>query len=218
MPLATAVVPGNATDDPLYVPAITAVRQSLGVGGRTYVGDCKMAALATRAFVAAGGDFYLCPLSQTQLSRTQRHELLLPVWLGTQALQQVSRPGPQDHPDERVAEGFCVDVELTAHVENKEVCWTERRWLVRSLAYARSQQETLERRLVTAEACLRELPIRKQGKKQLFHAELMQSAAAIVKREGVEGLMSYSARAMMTSRQVRAYYSGPRKLDRRLSY
>ncbi|QJW95882.1 hypothetical protein FTUN_3436 [Frigoriglobus tundricola] len=41
-----------------YVPAIVAVRQSLGVGGRTYVGDCKMAALATRAFVAAGGDFY----------------------------------------------------------------------------------------------------------------------------------------------------------------
>jgi hypothetical protein len=45
MPLATAVVPGNSTDDPLYVPAIAAVRRSLGAGGRTYVGDCKMAAL-----------------------------------------------------------------------------------------------------------------------------------------------------------------------------
>ena len=43
LPLATAVVPGNAADDPLYVPAIQAVQQSLGVGGRTYVGDCKMA-------------------------------------------------------------------------------------------------------------------------------------------------------------------------------
>src|SRR5262245_31268928 len=32
LPLATAVVPGNATDDPLYVPAIHAVRQALGVG------------------------------------------------------------------------------------------------------------------------------------------------------------------------------------------
>src|SRR3954453_22288516 len=63
LPLATACVPGNVPDDPLYVPAIQAVRQSLGIGGRTYVGDCKMAALATRAFVAAGSDFYLCPLS-----------------------------------------------------------------------------------------------------------------------------------------------------------
>src|SRR6185295_276460 len=147
MPLATAVVPGNSTDDPLYVPAIKAVRQSLGVGGRTYVGDCKMAALATRAFVAAGGDFYLCPLSENQISRAQRRELLQPVWEGTQALQQVRRPGAKGQPDELVAEGFCVDVELTAKVGDKEVRWMERRWLVRSLAYAQAQQAALERRL-----------------------------------------------------------------------
>src|SRR6201993_141947 len=48
LPLATAVVPGNSTDDPLYIPAIQAVQQSLGVGRRTYVGACKMAALGTR--------------------------------------------------------------------------------------------------------------------------------------------------------------------------
>src|ERR1700732_4726397 len=124
MPLATAVVPGNSTDDPLYVPAIQAVQQSLGVGGRTYVGDCKIAALATRAFVAAGGDFYLCPLSEKQLSRAQRRELVRPVWDGTQAWQQVRRPGPQGQPDERVAEGFSVDVALAARVGGKEVRWT----------------------------------------------------------------------------------------------
>src|SRR5437588_3966737 len=99
LPLATAVVPGNSTDDPLYVPAIQAVQQSLGVGGRTYVGDCKMAALATRAFVAASGDFYLCPLSENQISRARRRELLRPVWEGTQVLQPVWRPGPNGQPD-----------------------------------------------------------------------------------------------------------------------
>src|ERR671917_1605740 len=76
MPLVTAVVPGDATDDPLYVPAIAAVQQVLRPGGRTHVGDCKMAALATRAFVAAGQDFYLCPLSENQISRAERQELL----------------------------------------------------------------------------------------------------------------------------------------------
>src|SRR5207302_6785001 len=114
MPLATAVVPGNRTDDPLYVPAIQEVRKALGTGGRTYVGDCKMAARATRAFVAAGADFYLCPLPETQLSRDQRRELLRPAFDGTQALQQVRRPGQEGQPAELVAEGFCVDVELTA--------------------------------------------------------------------------------------------------------
>src|SRR5436853_702710 len=116
LPLATAVVPGNTTDDPLYVPVIQAVQQALGRGGRTYVGDCKMAALATRAFVAAGSDFYLCPLSENQLSRAARRELLQPVWAGTVALQPVCRPGPEGQPDELVAEGFSLEVELTAQV------------------------------------------------------------------------------------------------------
>jgi transposase len=51
MPPATAVVPGDTADDPLYVPAIRAVRESLGAAGRTYIGDCKavMTALPGRA-------------------------------------------------------------------------------------------------------------------------------------------------------------------------
>src|SRR3954468_18586997 len=209
MPLATAVVPGNSTDDPLYVPGIQAVQQALGLGGRTYVGDCKMAALATRAFVAAGGDLYLCPLSENQISRAERQKLLPPVWDGTQALQQVWRPGAEGQPDELVAEGFSVDVELTATVDDKELRWTERRWLVRSQAYARAQEAALERRMGRATQALRELIVRKQGKKQLFHAELMEAAQAIVTREGVDGLLSYPVQATIATRPVRAYRDRP---------
>src|SRR4051812_31937811 len=213
MPLATVVVPGNSTDDPLYIPLIQAVQQSLGKGGRSYVGDCKMAALATRAFVAAGQDFYLCPLSENQLDRAERRELLQPAFAGTQALQQVWRPGGEGQPDELVAEGFRVDVELTATVGDEAVRWTERRWLVRSQAYAQAQEAALERRLATATEALRELVVRKQGKKQLFHAELMQAAEGIVRREGVEGLLSYTARALMTTRPVRAYRGRPARQE-----
>ena len=52
-------------------------------------------------------------------------------------------------------------------------------------AYAQSQEAALERRLATATAALVELPEAKQGKKPLFHADLVQAAAAIVTREGV---------------------------------
>jgi len=193
----------------LYVPAIQAVQQSLGVGGRTYVGDCKMAALATRAFVAAGGDFYLCPLSENQLRRGERYALLQAVWEGTQALQPVWRPGPEGQPDQLVAEGFAVDVALTATVGAQQVRWTERRWLVRSQAYAQAQEAALERRLAKAEAALCDLPTRKQGKKPLFHAELVRAAEAIVAREGVEGLLCYTVAARMTTRPVRAYRDRP---------
>jgi transposase len=218
LPLATAVGPGNATDDPLDVPIIRAVQQALGVGGRTYVGDCKMAALATRAFVAAGADWYLCPLSENQISRAERQKLLQPVWDGVQALQQVRRPGAEGEPDELVAEGFSVDVELTATVGDTEVRWTERRWLVRSQAYARAQGAALERRLERATQALRELVVRKQGKKQLFHAELMEAARAIVTREGVDGLLSYPVQATIATRPVRAYRGRPARQETEVSF
>jgi transposase len=218
LPLATAVVPGNVTDDPLYVPAIQAVRQALGTGGRTYVGDCKMAALATRGFVAAGGDFYLCPLSENQLGRAERRALLQAVWDGTQSLQPVWRPGPQGRPDELVAAGFAVDVALSATVGTQEVRWAERRWLVRSQAYARAQEAALDRRLATAEAALRDLPTRKQGKKPLVHAELVQAAEAIVARDGVDGLLDATVHTRVTTRPVRAYRDRPARRETAVSF
>ncbi|MCB1921713.1 MAG: hypothetical protein KDJ28_17305 [Candidatus Competibacteraceae bacterium] len=41
LPLTTAVVRGNSADDPWYVPEIQRVQQTIGVGGKTYIGDCK---------------------------------------------------------------------------------------------------------------------------------------------------------------------------------
>ncbi len=55
VPVATAVVPGQRADAPWDVPAMTRVRESLGRQGRLDVGDGKMGALATRAFIQAGG-------------------------------------------------------------------------------------------------------------------------------------------------------------------
>jgi transposase len=95
---------------------------------------------------------------------------------------------------------------------------TERRWLVRSQAYAQAQEAALERRLATATQALHELVVRKQGKKQLFHAELMQAAEAIVQREGVEDLLSYTARALLTTRQVRAYGGRPARQETEVSF
>jgi transposase len=218
LPLATAVVPGNTADDPLYIPAIRSVQQALGVGGRTYVGDCKMAALATRAFVATGGDCYLCPLAEAQLSRAERHELLRPVWDGTQALQQVWRPGPTGQPDELVAAGFAVAVPLTAWVGEQEVCWTEQRWLVRSQAYAQAQESALERRLTKATSACRDLVLRKQGKKQLFHAELVDAAAAIATHERVVGLLRCTVRAVLLTSPKRAYGSRPARVATAVSF
>jgi hypothetical protein len=92
MPLTCLAVPGNGAAGPLYVPEVRKVQQAFIQPGKLFVGDCKMAALATRAPVAATGDHYLCPLPLTALSRQDRQRLLEPVWRGRQALQQLHRP------------------------------------------------------------------------------------------------------------------------------
>ena len=56
LPLSVTIVGGQRADDGLYVPAIHQAQQTLGVGGLLYVGDCKMAALPTRAYVQQSGD------------------------------------------------------------------------------------------------------------------------------------------------------------------
>src|SRR4029077_21245042 len=124
-------------------------------------------------------------------------------------LQPVWRPGPEGQPDELVAEGFAVDVALTATMGAQEVRWTERRWLVRSQAYARAQEAALERRLESAAAALRDLPARKRGKKLRFDAELVRTAEASVARDGVEGLLRHTVQVRMTTRPVRSYRDRP---------
>jgi transposase len=80
LPLATLLLAGNEGDDGLYIPAIIRSRQILGMGGRLYVGDSKMSALDTRAFIHAGGDYYLTPLSGVGDVPELMEELLKPVW------------------------------------------------------------------------------------------------------------------------------------------
>src|SRR5258708_23120177 len=103
--LVTQVVAGKAADDPLYIPAIQQVSHSLPEHGVLYVGDCKMAALATRAYVQAQGDYYLCPVAQTQLPAEELEQYLQPVWSGEQSLVTVQRAKAEGE-DEVIAQGF----------------------------------------------------------------------------------------------------------------
>jgi transposase len=65
MPLATDVVSGACADDGLYLPIIERIRTGLPTTGLLFVGDCKMSALDTRAYLARHRDGYLSPLPLT---------------------------------------------------------------------------------------------------------------------------------------------------------
>jgi transposase len=209
MPVTTFVVPGNCADDPLYVPEIKKVQQAFGQGGKTFVCDCKAAALDTRAYLARTKDYYLCPLPETQIPAEKRRDMLQPVWKGQQPLHQVYRPAEDGETEELVAEGFSLDVPLQAEVDGKLITWTERRWLVRSLAYAAGQHKQLDRRLQKAQAQLEQLNERKQGKKRLTAEELQAAAEAIVTKQRVQGMLNPRVRTTTHRKKVRGYGDRP---------
>src|SRR3989442_772359 len=104
LPMTIAAVAGNTADDPLYLPEIAKVRRSVGQTGMTDIGDCKIAALATRADIAAHDDFYLCPLSAKQVSAEELERRLEPVWSGQQPLGDVRLTDESNADDDEEAD------------------------------------------------------------------------------------------------------------------
>src|SRR5216684_4810764 len=189
LPLVTQVVAGSAADDPLYIRAIKQVSQSLPGHGVLYVGDCKMAALSTRAYVQAQGDYYLCPLANTQMPDSELDAYLQPVWNGERPLLAVHRATAEGE-DEVIAEGYEQCIELSSEVEGQSVTWTERRLVVRSLKQAQAATAALHARLGKAQAALTQLTVHKQGKPVYRDADSLQQAAqALLKAHQVQGLI-----------------------------
>jgi transposase len=191
LPLTTTVVSGNGADDPLYVPEIQRVQATLGAGGKTYIGDCKMGALATRAWIAQSGDYYLCPLGGKQMPEDTSDALLAPVFSGAQPLEPVYDPAPADPtvPPALIAEGYVLAVDLAATVEGQPVTWQERQLVVRSVAQAARQTQALDARLQQAVAAIHRLNERKQGKKILEAPALTAAAEQILAQQRVVGLV-----------------------------
>jgi transposase len=205
LPVATQVVSGERADDRLYLPAIAQVSQSLNTHGLLYVGDCKMAALDTRAYLEAQQDYYLCPLAAKQMPEEVLDSYLQPVWAGEQALTPVFREREVGKP-EQIAEGYERQVTLSREVDGRTINWTERQLIVRSHKLVTAATQALHARLAKAQAELEGLTEHKQGKKRYTDgAALQQAAQSILKQHHVEGLVQVSIEEQVQERAVRAY-------------
>jgi len=219
MPVATLVVSGEKADDPLYIPAIRQARGGLERRGLLYVGDCKLMALETRAYVQAGWDYYLGPFSKVQIPDETLETYLQPVWAGAQSLTPVYRT-TADGQQEQIAEGYELKETLTATVGEETVTWVERRLVIRSLRQARASEAALQARLTKAQVALEGLNEHRQGKHRFTEVEAWRQAAEkIVKRYRVEGLLCLSDNESVQERRVRRYKERPAetRIERRVS-
>lgn len=219
LPLTTAVVAGNCADDPLYVPEIRKIRQSFG-NGLTYIGDCKMSALQTRAEIVAAGDYYLCPLSALQMPAAELDQLLEPVFAGRKRLKKVFAPqedGSNSVPsmkEDPIAVGFQYSVEVSGKDHSGKVqTWDERRLVVRSLSFAKKEEKSLRERINRAQSEIKSLNERKQGKPVLRSLEQAQGAArSIAETYRVSEYLRIEVKHQMQERTKRRYGSRPAEI------
>ncbi|NEP61014.1 MAG: IS1634 family transposase [Symploca sp. SIO2G7] len=218
MPVATEIVAGNKADDPLYIPAVNRVRKTLNKSGLLYVGDCKMAALSTRAEINRGGDYYLCPLSAKQVNDEELTELVMKVWLGRQPTTNVE----YDYSNgkrETIALGYQTEVKISAFLEEELIkkehtCWQERRLVVRSIKGAKREELALRSRLDKAQLALSELGQPRQGKKPLKTLEDWQKAGQkIIKRYRVQELLELDYQVETQTRAIRKHGKRPARVE-----
>jgi len=214
MPVATQVLAGHRADDQLYIPAMEQVRRGLGRSALLYIGDTKMSALGTRAFVHAGGDTYLCPLSLTQLSAKQLASYLAPVWTGEQPLTPICRPGDDGEPEE-IAQGFELRQTMSAEVGGQAITWNERRLVIRSHSMVERATENLHRHLNKAQEELAALLEHKRGKRKIRElSELREKAEAILARHKVADLIQVDLDESVQLHEMKPYNSRPAQVRR----
>ena len=220
--IATTVHPGDAADDPLYLPLIARVRTLLGKTGLLYVGDCKMAALETRGAIVAHGDYYLTPLPLTGATKDDftarwiedavsgaRRTKLIPIRVG----------------DDLLGVGYEFNRQQTACIAEEPQTWKERVQVSRSDSLAKTQARALERRLEKAEAAVRALtPPVGPGRVQFTTGwELERAVQAVLAEHEVEDLLEVAWTHEETSRtryvgRGRGGPARPRKTELKIRY
>src|SRR5438094_2556418 len=191
MPLATDVLSGERADDGLYIPIIERMRSGLHKTGLLFVGDCKMSAFETRAYLARHQDWYLSPLPLTGATADA-----MDAWITAGVtkrevgeLEQIGRTNDRGHAV-LAAEGY--EFERTCSAPDSYVEWRERVLVVRSPMHAAQQAAGLEKRLHHAEVQLTALtPPRGRGKRQITNeATLVEAIDRVLTEPRVEGLLS----------------------------
>jgi transposase len=206
--LAGDLHPGNAADDPLYLPLYRRVRTMLGQTGLLYAGDCKMAALEIRAEIAANQDFYLTRLPLTGTVPAQFAGWVEAAVVGDQAKKLIDICRGEGQEKELLGRGYEFERAQTALVGATEHTWTERVQVIRSESAAASQAAALDRRLKQTEAAVHNLtPPVGPGRTQFTSGwELERAVKALLTEQNATGLLTVTWERQET---VREHYVGP---------
>jgi len=215
--LAVDVVPGQRADDGLYVPMIERLRAILEATGLLYIGDSKMSALATRAYLQATQNYYLTPLALVGSVPTA-----LADWI-TAAVEHHVKLQPLYDVDGQtlLGHGYELRRRQVGDGPTGPVEWTERVLVVRSDQFAQAAQRAFRQRWARAQAAVEGLtPPRGRGRQQYTErAPLQDAVQAVLAQFAIEAdWLTLQLRRETTHRTVRAYQDRPARIEKTHRY
>ncbi len=214
LPLALQVIRGNEADDGLYIPAIEQSRKVLKRKGLLYIGDTKMEALATRAHLAAGGDFYLIPLSRKGSQGDLLEERLDVVEKRPSLLSAVHNNDSAKGESRLIAQAYETLRTQEAIVNDEPLAWQERLLIVHSPTLAEQAEQGLAQRLQRAQEKLNALSAPGRGKKQWTAIEPLEEAVTqILQQHRVTDLLQIAYQLHETTRQIRRHLDRPARTE-----
>jgi transposase len=204
LPIASEIVAGNCADDPLYEPAVHQVRETLGIQGLLYVGDCKMGSLSTRHLIHSGGDYYLCPLSKTQVSLEALQQYLIPI-KDKVKLESVNY-NYANGTTTLIAQGYEQLQTCTFTQDSQESTWSERRLVVYSIAHAEAQRTALQSRMDQTQSELKALNQPGRGKKPWSDLDsFVKAVERIISKHRVQSLFQLTFQEQVEQHSQRRY-------------
>jgi len=208
LPLASEIVSGNQADDVLYVPVVKKVQSQLGKKGLLYVFDCKGGSLETRSYLKWSGNWYLCPLSKVQCNDNQ-----LKKYLKNRDSDLVKIK------DEATGNVIAKAFEVYEKVSDESGTWRERRIIVRSDSYVKSETKKIDTKLSKAQQALQKTFERKSGRKHpKTMEEALKKASSILEKYGVSNFLDCTITETVTERQIASYKGKSGRIEVKKSY
>lgn len=214
--LAVDVVPGNRADDGLYVPLIERLRTILQEAGLLYIGDSKMSALATRAYLHATENDYLTPLSLIGSLPADFAEWVAAAVAGKVTLTPIRDTDGQT----LLGHGYELTRPQAAEGPTGPVRWSERVLVVHSEQFAAAARRSFQQRLNKAQAALTALtPPRGRGRHQFTErAPLQDAVQALFTQFDVADFLTVQIKRETQRRTVRAYRGQPARVEEGTRY
>lgn len=199
LPLTCQMVNGKRADDGLYIPAYESAVATVGHRRFLAVGDSKMGALATRAYLAAEDSYYLCAFREPAADAAE-----LKQWIES-ALSHKAQWQAIEQVDEGTGE-----IKVIAHIYawqrqqsslhpegGEPFTWTERVLVTQSTALQagmRTKRERARQRLYAALDKLAQPP--KRGRKRYRQQEaLQQEVNKFLDKYHLRGLVTVTLKA-----------------------